>query len=185
MAYSAGVSTMQRSLWRDLISLVFAGLWAGRGLSMMGAAPEAFLLLGVVCVVTALGIYWRDAVHHHADRVLDRALDQCVRRGRIIGIIIAVALCRQGPYQDLLLPAISMVLGLSRIVESRAIAEATYLPAGLGVVAVAACGFVVPGHWHGVVAGIGTAVVLWVALLLRITRFTSTTREEAIIDSAL
>jgi len=170
MTHHSPVPLLERSFRRDLISLVFATLWGGRGLSMIHAGQVGYAILTLACCLTGLAVYWRDTVHGQCDRILVPGLERTIRWTRIVGIAVVVGLCRNGPYEAFLLPGISLVIGATRVLEARAVDEVTYLPTGVGVVIVSVMSFVFPGMLHGAIAGIGTAIVLWVGLLVRLLR---------------
>lgn len=158
-----------RGLFRDGFGLLYAGIWAWRG--VVAAHVPEIPAIGVIAAIDIALMVWflrRDLVLKRPKTVHDASLSRMTRIGRIVAIVIVVTLVRDLHRPDLLLPLIGLMIGVSYLALARALREPVHLWVGALVIGITLGALALP--YHVAVAGFGTAIVVWGGCVVRLWR---------------
>jgi hypothetical protein len=90
--------------------------------------------------------------------------------GEGVGLFVAAQLTTSLGHRELLLPAMTLVVGLHFLPMARAIPFRPFYGLGLALLAAAAAGFALAAPTGGAISGFAGAAALWVAALLAVRR---------------
>ena len=164
-----------QSLWRyalnDLSGLVFAALWAIRGTTALRLPlPTCLGLITGITLVLAWGFLARDLTSRRPEYIHDPVLARRTRLLRFILLFLSGMGLSAIHRPDLMLVTTGTIIGGSYIPLGRSMNEPVHTWTGIAIIGLSLIALAFSPSIHGGIAGLGTALSLWVGAAIRLGR---------------
>lgn len=175
-------TTPQKRLFTtEAITLVFAAFWALRG-GKAAPLPQTplFILVGLISALLLGSFIARYFYLNLPEQLFDQALLKRIQIWRGVSLFFVGFLTNVTHHTELMYPLIGAIIGLTLIPMGRALKEPVHYYAGTIIVLISCVSCLLPDQMHMTLAGLGTAITLWISATIRLAQIhTYTTQETA------
>nr|WP_240775200.1 MULTISPECIES: hypothetical protein [Neokomagataea] len=172
----------KRLFTTETLTLIFAAFWALRGgkAALVPSLP-LLVLVGLISALLLSGCvaryFYLDLPEPHCNQTLLKRVQ--IWRG--VSLFFVGFLTNATHHAELMYPFIGGIIGLTLIPMGRALREPVHYFSGCIIVFISCFSCILSAPMHMTLAGLGTAITLWLSAVIRLAKTrTYTTPETAI-----
>nr|WP_294914729.1 hypothetical protein [uncultured Neokomagataea sp.] len=171
----------KRLFTTEAITLVFAAFWALRGgkAALLPQTPLC-ILIGIISILLLGSFIARYFYLTLPEQPFNQILLKHIQIWRGVSLFFVGFLTNATHHTELMYPLIGGIIGLTLIPMARALNEPVHYYAGTIIVLISCFSCLLPDPMHMTVAGLGTAITLWISATIRLARVHTYTTQETV-----